>query len=436
MRILVVDDNATNRKLLRVTLAEEGITTVEAGDGIEALMALDREPVDAIISDILMPRMDGYRLCYEVRASKKFCHLPFIIYTSTYTSPSDEKTGLDLGADKFLRRPSPAKEIVAALRALTGKPGRARTGPIPAPFGLELMKEYSEALIGKLEERNSDLERAGEQLLKASQVHSAQARELERAREELQNQNAELEMRVRERTSQLEAANRELDAFSHSAAHDMRAPLRAIVGYSGMLLEGESTRLSPEGVRYLEEITASAQQMNDLIEDLLELSRISRCDLLRQTVDLSGLARDIVAELERAEPERHVETAIDSDVVVQGDEALLRIALGNLLNNAWKFTSKTERARIEFGTKQDAMTRTCIVRDNGAGFDMAYADKLFRPFQRLHSQSEFPGTGVGLATVERIIRRHGGRIWAESEVGRETSFYFTLSTSDAGGDFA
>lgn len=425
MTVLTVDDVETNRKLLRVTLEAEGMKVFDASDGLEALEVLDREPVDAIISDILMPRMDGYRLCYEVRDSKRFCHVPFIFYTNTYTSPSDEKTGLDLGADRFLRKPSPTSEILAALHALTETARRAPTERIPPPL-LDLMKEYSEALVRKLEEKNSTLQLSGEQLLEANEVLCSQTRELERAREELLNTNVELEVRVRERTSQLQKANQELEAFSHSAAHDLRAPLRAVGCYSQMLLEDGGTRLSFEGQHCVQEILERVRRMTELIEHLLKLSSISRCETKQQPVDLSELALAILQELQQAQPERQVEINVAPSVVVRGDEPLLRIALENLLNNAWKFTGKEERSRIEFGIKEEEDQPACFVRDNGAGFDMSSAAKLFQPFQRLHSNSEFQGIGIGLATVQRIILRHGGVIWAESAKNQGTTFYFRI----------
>src|SRR5690348_15320432 len=203
MNILIVDDNETNRKLLRVTLEAEGLRVVEASDGVEALAVLDRARVDAIISDILMPRMDGYRLCYEVRASNRFHQLPFVVYTNTFDSRGDEKAALEMGADKFLRKPAQVKQITGALDELLGGPPTGHPRLATAPHQLELMKEYSEVLVKKLIQKNSELQLAAEQLTQMNQVLSSQAAELARAKEDLSNANVDLELRVRERTAQL-----------------------------------------------------------------------------------------------------------------------------------------------------------------------------------------------------------------------------------------
>jgi PAS domain S-box-containing protein len=247
------------------------------------------------------------------------------------------------------------------------------------------------------------------------------------AEAQIRQLNAELERRVIERTAQLEAANRELETFSYSVSHDLRAPLRSIDGFSQALLEDCAAQLDAQGRDYLQRIRGATQRMAELIEALLGLSRVTRAGLQRHEVDLSAMARAIAAELQRTDPSRHVEFAIADGLIVSGDARLLRVAMENLLGNAWKFTAKQPRARIEFGMqRQDDGTCAFFVRDNGAGFDMAYAEKLFGAFQRLHRASEFHGTGIGLATVQRIVHRHGGRIWAEGAVGQGATFYFTL----------
>lgn len=250
--------------------------------------------------------------------------------------------------------------------------------------------------------------------------------EEERQRQQLERQAEELERRVAERTAQLTAVNGELEGFTYSVSHDLRAPLRAIDGFSLALLEDRGDALDERGRHYLERVRAATQRMGLLIDDLLALSRVGRAPVERREVDLAELARHVLAELQEAEPERVVETVVPPTLPVAADRSLMSVLLHNLLANAWKFTSRTEGARIELGVERRDGEIAYTVRDNGAGFDMRYAEQLFAPFQRLHSVDEFPGTGVGLATVRRIVQRHAGRVWAEGEVGRGATFHFTL----------
>ncbi|HUE98216.1 MAG TPA: PAS domain S-box protein [Anaerolineales bacterium] len=243
-----------------------------------------------------------------------------------------------------------------------------------------------------------------------------------RMEEDVQKLNEDL----KQRAAQLETANKELEAFSYSVSHDLRAPLRGIDGFCHIVLEDYGEQLPADARGYLERVRAAAQRMAVLIDDLLNLSRVTRTAVQPRFINLSKMADDIMEGLQESHPERQVTFSLTPDLMVEGDPHLINIALENLLNNAWKFTSKKEGATIEFGQKNHVKERTFYVRDNGVGFDMAYADKLFGVFQRLHSISEFPGTGVGLATVQRIISIHGGQIWAESAEGKGATFYFTL----------
>ncbi|MEC4982646.1 MAG: PAS domain S-box protein [Oscillatoria sp. PMC 1068.18] len=256
-----------------------------------------------------------------------------------------------------------------------------------------------------------------------------------RAEQALKELNQTLELRVQQRTAQFEATNRELEAFSYSVSHDLRAPLRRIEGFSQIVCDSYSQQIDARGQKYLQRIRANVQKMNELIDSLLLLSRLTRTEIQYTQVNLSHLAEEIATELQQSQPQRQGEFSINPEIFVQGSRELLQIALENLLNNAWKYTSGNSTAKIEFGVltqaepSQNLVQRSPIyfVRDNGVGFDMAYADKLFRVFERLHSERDFPGTGIGLATVARIIHRHGGKVWAEAAPNQGATFYFTLS---------
>jgi light-regulated signal transduction histidine kinase (bacteriophytochrome) len=252
--------------------------------------------------------------------------------------------------------------------------------------------------------------------------------ERKQAEDEIRALNRELDQRVRERTAELEASNRELESFAYSVSHDLRAPLRAIDGFSQALLEDCCDHLDARGRDYLDRVSAAARRMARLIDDLLEISRVTRKNMRRQRVNLTTLAREIEGQLRADRPERDVTFVIPEGLEVVGDPMLLRLALENLFNNAFKFTANRPRALIEFGAQEQNGKTTYFISDDGVGFDMAYADKLFVPFQRLHNRSQFPGTGIGLATVQRIVHRHGGRVWGEGRVDRGATFYFTLTT--------
>jgi signal transduction histidine kinase len=288
-----------------------------------------------------------------------------------------------------------------------------------------------------------------EQIHVAQEVATQFAIAISQARlyERVRNQAEELEQRVRERTrelsgahaelqdkhtdllrlaSELKAANKELEAFSYSVSHDLRTPLRGISAYSQILLDEYRDMLDGDGQSYIDRIQAAVQRMSDLIDDMLQLSRVSRLELHRQQVNLSDLAREVLDELRTGETERTVRYEIQDNLEAHADKRLIRMALDNLLGNAWKFTSRNPAARIRFGAEQHDGAPAFFVTDNGAGFDMAYADKLFHPFQRLHRDSDFSGTGIGLATVQRIVARHGGRVWTQSAVDEGATFFFTL----------
>jgi signal transduction histidine kinase len=244
-----------------------------------------------------------------------------------------------------------------------------------------------------------------------------------RAEQELEESNSKLEFQ----NAQLETTNKELESFSYSVSHDLRAPLRGIDGFSQALLEDYADRLDAKGKEYLGRVRFGVQRMGSLIDDLLNLSRITRAEMRSEKVDLSQMARTIADELRNTQPEREADFVIRPKIEVKGDTQLMRVALQNLLSNSWKFTSKQARTCIEFGQIADNGHSVFFVKDNGAGFDPAYSKRLFGAFQRLHSNSDFPGTGIGLATVQRVIHRHGGKVWAESGVGQGATFFFTVA---------
>ena len=327
------------------------------------------------------------------------------------------------------------------LRALAGSSVRARLLRtfLPLTGGIVLAQGWLNQIILGLGSNPAltaallALGFAGVMVLVVTAVGGAISKDLDRARAarqqaeaEIRLLNLELEGRVRERTAQLEAANRELEAFSYSVSHDLRAPLRGIDGWTLAFLEDYAHQLDDQGRTYLERVRTETQHMGQLIDDMLSLSRVGRSEVRQEPVDLTALARTIIGRLRETGPERLVEFVIQEGLTAVGDPQLLEIALSNLLDNAWKFTGKRPEGVIEFGRMHREGQPVFFVRDNGAGFDPAYADKLFGVFQRLHKASEFPGTGIGLATVRRILHRHGGRIWAEAAVDRGATFYFTL----------
>jgi signal transduction histidine kinase len=379
VNILLVDDQPANLVALEAMLQGLGQNLIKAESGREALKWLLTHDFAVILLDVKMPEMDGFETAALIRQRDKSRHTPILFLTAGDNSQTQAVRGYAVGAVDYLVKPV-VPEFVRSKVAVF----------------VELAKK-------------TDLLRRQARLLAQS----------EQAALELAETRAEL---VRD----LEHKNRELESFSYAVSHDLRAPLRRIDSFSRAVLESQGERLDESGRKFLTRVREASQHMAQLIDDVLYLSRVTRAELREQEVNLSDLATLALNHLQEGDPDRVVERKIRPGVMVTGDGQLLRIAMENLLGNAWKFTGKQPHPRIEFGVTQTSGEPTYFVRDNGAGFDMTYAARLFGPFQRLHAQDEFPGSGIGLATVQRIIHRHGGRVWAEGLVGQGATFQFTL----------
>jgi signal transduction histidine kinase len=379
VNILLVDDQPANLVALEAMLQGLGQNLIKAESGREALKWLLTHEFAVILLDVKMPEMDGFETATLIRQRDRSRHTPILFLTAADNTQTQAVRGYALGAVDYLVKPVVPEFVRSKV-----------------------------AVFVELAKKTELLRRQARLLAESEQA----ARELAETRAGL----------VRD----LEHKNRELESFSYAVSHDLRAPLRRIDSFTRAVLESQTERLDEPGRRFLSRIREASQHMSQLIDDVLHLSRVTRADLREQEVDLSSLASLILRRLQEGEPARAAEVKIRPGVVVTGDGQLLRIALENLLENAWKFTANQPAPRIEFGVTQVAGEPTYFIRDNGAGFDMTYADRLFGPFQRLHPQDEFPGSGIGLATVQRIIHRHGGRVWAEGLVGQGATFQFTL----------
>jgi signal transduction histidine kinase len=406
MKVLVVDDSRSDRKVIRYNFEWHGCQVLEASNGRQGLELAASERPDLIISDCLMPIMDGFQLLHELKKLTELRSIPFVFYSAVYTGSKEAELALSLGARAFLEKPKNPEELWEEVGRIMAAEAAGEGGELPHVWlEDEFLRNYSQMVAGKLEEKVRELSESNDSLLRL---------------------NGELERRVVDRTEQLEAANRELEMFSYSVSHDLRAPLRHIDGFSQALIDEYASKLNTTGREYLDRIRKSSCRMMDMIDSLLELSRCARGKIVKESVDLSALAQEIAQGLAHSQPERAVKLRIAEGVVVHGDARLLKVVMENLLANAWRFTEPRSDPLVEFYQTEWDGRLAFAVRDNGVGFDMTYADKLFAPFQRLHSQEEFPGRGVGLAIVKRIISRHGGKIRAEAELGKGATFTFTV----------
>jgi PAS domain S-box-containing protein len=527
---------------------------VSASNGAEALGLAMKDKFDLIISDILMPVMDGFALCRECKRHEELSTIPFIFYTATYTEKKDEEFALSLGADRYIMKPQDPDVFLDMVHETMQAIEKMGTRQAAAPLLPEevVLREYNAALIRKLEDKMRQTEQNEKMLKEYVKELEISLKELQQAKEalgeseekfrvyfehssvgksftnmegymdvnrafcdllgytkdelsrmtwrditypddiqknediiddlkngrapfarfekryvhksgqivwteicttmkhdknddpqylmtnvtditerkkveeEIRQLNEELERRVMSRTKELSHANEELESFSFSVSHDLRAPLRAINGYSGILLQDFSAGLGPDGQQLCERISECALKMSTLIDDILAFSRVGRAELKHSSVDMDNLAHAVFVELTTQDDRDVISYRVGSLPHALGDPALLRQVWMNLIGNAIKFSAHRSHIEIEVSAEDKGNEVVYVVKDNGAGFDMQYVDKLFGVFQRLHSDSEFGGTGVGLAIVQRIIERHGGRVWAEGEVDKGATFHFSL----------
>jgi signal transduction histidine kinase len=430
MKILSVDDKVENLYLLESMLngASCGYEVVSAHHGVEAMQKLDQEKFDLIISDILMPQMDGFELCRQVKQQEALRDIPFVFYTATYTEKEDEELGLRLGASRFIIKPLEPEKFLGMIREVIQQYEAGRLPPVSSTGDTEeiMRKAYNRRLVRKLDQKVQQLELLTQKLQRILAEKEDEVVRRRKAEEEVSKLNTKLEERVRQRTAELAAVNNALETFVSAVSHDLRAPLRALSCYSDLLAEGWRDKLDEEARTCLAGLQSGTQRMSGLIEALLQLSSSSGAELRRRKVNLSEMASEIERDLRREQPNRQVDFNIAPDLATQGDPALLRSVLGNLLGNAWKFTSNSPHPRIEFGCRDQDGKPTYFVSDNGVGFSMESAENLFLPFKRLHDPTQFPGTGIGLAIVRQIVRRHGGDVRVESAPGKGATFYFTL----------
>jgi two-component system, sensor histidine kinase and response regulator len=393
VNILLVDDQPENLLSASAVLESLGQEIIRAESGREALRQLLDKDFAVIVLDVMMPEMDGFETAALIRQRERSRLTPIIFLTALGRSDDHMLRGYNLGAVDYMTKPF-VPEIL-----------RSKVSVFVELHRKSVLLAQQSAL---LESRNAELQHAIQRSWQAEEEIKALNRHLERQLDEL-NQ-----------------VNRELEAFSYSVSHDLRGPLSRMAGFSKALIEFHSASLNDEGRIFLKRIETSANRMCELVEDLLNFSRLTRVEMKQEEVDLSAVLSGIAAELQGRDPQRVADFDIAPGVTVWCDPILIRAAMANLLENAWKFTRKHATARIEFGVMGEPESPVYFLRDDGAGFDMRDSARLFSPFQRLHKISDFEGTGIGLAIVERIVSRHGGRIWAEGEIERGATFFFTL----------
>lgn len=533
-QILIVDDNAMNIYMLESLLKGNGMLVNTAANGRDALDRARLNPPDLIVSDILMPVMDGYTLCRFWKSDEKLKQIPFVFYTATYTEYKDELLALSLGADRFILKPQDPFALMDIINEMLDDHYIVKQ-VTPKPLGeeMEFFRQYNEILFNKLEKKMLDLETVNQELKRSEELYrlsfenasdviltvdkdlkivsmspslksilgyqtgdfvhrpfsmllsiltpdsyqKAQedlrqillgsvlstsiyqfitkegdikylevngsaikqddiiigmisvARDISERRfseEKIKKLNEELEKRVLERTAKLEEVNKELESFAFSVSHDLRAPLRAINGFSSIIMQESVSSLDTKTKEYIEIIHENALKMDKLIIDLLTISRTTLIDIKSKNINMKKMVETIIDELSNIDDCKKFTIVVENLPDIDGDPTLIRQVWTNLISNAIKYSTPKENPSINIGSFVQSLQTIYFVKDNGIGFNPEYKDKLYGVFQRLHNSEEFEGTGIGLAIVKRIIQRHGGKVWAEGKEGEGATFYFSL----------
>jgi signal transduction histidine kinase len=466
MKILSVDDKVDNLYLLEVMLKGAGYQVVSAYNGVEALQYLDQDKFDLIISDILMPQMDGFELCHKVKQRDDLRQIPFIFYTATYTEKKDQELGLRLGASRFIIKPLEPEQFLAVLAQVIQEYERGRlvaSSSPPVEKEEVLLKAYNLSLVRKLDQKVQQVEQAAQELRTALEDKERELtarlkaqEELRHARDELVQANADLERKIEKRTAQLVEANANLQTFTYTAAHDLHAPLRSIKNLSKLAVMDWAEKLGPEGRSMLQRVAESAEQMQRLLHDLLEYSKTSHAELKLEPVNLGQAVSEALALLEEEiRAKNAVVTVTEPLPDVVGHFATVVLLVNNLVSNALKFMPQNlqpqvrvwaERRNIEPGFEgasgrepSEPAGQPCSgphralrlwVEDNGIGIAQQHLEKIFGAFERLHSQHAYAGTGLGLPIVRKGVERMGGRVGVESQPGKGSRFWVELRMAE------
>lgn len=421
-RILIVEDSATQREMLRHTLETNGFEVAVASDGRDAWTRLATIGPTVVVTDILMPHMDGYALCRAMKAAPAFASIPVVLLTSL-SDPRDVIAALECGADGFIGKPFADDYLLARIRGIIANrdlPARDKR-----ERGIEIMHEGRAHLITAERQQILDL------LLSVYDVAMRRNADLAQAQASLRQLNADLEQKVRDRTRKLEESNKALETFCYSVAHDLRAPLRSIQGYMSLLRE-ETGDVTPDVQDYMTRAREAGERMDRMIVDLLAYGRVSHAETALEWVDLQPEIERVVAEFAEDIARMGARVAVDADAVrVWTSRVLFSQILGNLLGNALKFVQPGEAPEVEIEAQVKARTLTLRVRDQGIGIDLAYREKIFRIFEKLHTQP-FPGTGIGLAIVRKAAERLGGMVRVDSEPGKGSVFTVELPLEQSG----